>query len=351
MSQSAPSNSESVASFRNPRAAHDFVGRSCSISGVGSYVPEQVLTNHDLEKMVETSDDWITTRTGIKERRIAAQNEFTSDLATKAAQRAMEQAGVTADQIDLLIVATITPDMPFPATACLVQQKIGATGAAAFDIEAACSGFIYGLEIGQQFIMSRTCDTVLVIGSEKLSSIVDWTDRNTCVLFGDGAGAAVLQNRPGAHGLLTACMGTDGNKAGLLQMPGGGSRCPATVESVASRLHFLRMDGKETFKNAINAMYTAAIESLRRCELDISQIACIIPHQANRRIIDLVAERLGASPEKLFVNVDRMGNTSAASVAIALDEAVRSSRVKRGDLILLMVFGAGLTWGAAVVEW
>ena len=351
MSESGPSNTDSATSFRNPRAAYDFVGRTCSISGVGSYVPERVLTNQDLEKMVETSDDWITTRTGIKERRIAANDEFTSDLATKAAQRAMDQAGVTADQIDLLIVATITPDMPFPATACLVQQNIGATRAAAFDIEAACSGFIYGLEIGQQFIMSRTCDTVLVVGSEKLSSIVDWTDRNTCVLFGDGAGAAILQNRPGSHGLLTACMGTDGSKAGLLQMPGGGSRCPATVDSVASRLHFLRMDGKETFKNAINAMYTAAMESLRRCELDISQIACIIPHQANRRIIDLVAERLGASPEKLFVNVDRMGNTSAASVAIALDEAVRSSRIKRGDLVLLMVFGAGLTWGAAVVEW
>src|SRR5882672_6641077 len=253
--------------FRNPRAKFNFQGRTCSIAGVGSYVPSKVLTNADLEKKVETSDEWITTRTGIKERRICAANEFTSDLATHAALRAMEKAQVTADQIDLIIVATITPDMPFPSTACLVQRKIGATRAAAFDLEAACSGFIYGLEIAQQFIMSRTYDTVLVIGAEKLSSIVDWEDRNTCVLFGDGAGAAVLQNRPNAHGLLTAVMGADGQKADLLFMPGGGSRCPATTESVASRLHYLRMEGKETFKNAVQAMHTAATEAMRRCEI------------------------------------------------------------------------------------
>lgn len=337
--------------FRNPRAQHDFKGRTCSIVGVGSYVPERVLTNAELERMVDTTDEWITSRTGIKERRIAAENEFTSDIATRAAVQAMQKAGVTAGQIDLIIVATITPDMLFPSTACLVQQKIGARRAAAFDIEAACSGFIYGLEIGQQFIMSRTYDTVLVIGAEKLSSIIDWSDRNTCVLFGDGAGAAVLQNRPGSHGLLTACMGADGNKAGLLSMPGGGSQCPATSKSVEARLHYLRMDGKETFKNAVNAMFTAAQESLRRCEIDIAQIKCIIPHQANRRIIDAVAERLGAEPEQLFVNLEKYGNTSAASVAIALDEAVDSGRIQKGDLLLLVVFGAGLTWGAAVIEW
>src|SRR5204863_6739537 len=228
------------------------------------------LTNADLEKMVETTDEWITTRTGIKERHIAAKDEFTSDLAAKAATRAMQKAGVTADQIDLIIVATITPDMPFPSTACLVQQKLGARRSAAFDIEAACSGFIYGLEIGQQFIMSRTYDTVLVIGAEKLSTIVDWTDRNTCVLFGDGAGAAILQHRPEAHGLLTACMGADGNKADLLSMPGGGCRHPATAETLADGLHYLRMDGKETFKAAVNAMCSAAEEVLRRCELDIT---------------------------------------------------------------------------------
>src|SRR6185436_2742611 len=253
--------------FKNPRAQHGFQGRSCSITSVGSYVPERVLTNAELEKMVDTSDEWITTRTGIKERRLAAKNEFTSDMATRAAQRAMDKAGITAEQIDLIIVATITPDMPFPNTACLVQHKLGARRAAAFDVEAACSGFIYALEIGQQFIMSRTYETVLVIGAERLSSIVNWKDRNTCVLFGDGAGAAILQHRPEAHGLLTACMGADGDKAMLLCMPGGGSRIPATVDSVEAGLHHLQMDGKETFKNAVTAMHTAALEALRRCEI------------------------------------------------------------------------------------
>lgn len=337
--------------FKNPRAKHGFQGRSCSITSVGSYVPEKILRNADLERMVETTDEWILTRTGIRERRLAAADEFTADMAAKAALRAMESGNITPDQIDLIIVATITPDMPFPATACLVQHKIGAKRAAAFDVEAACSGFIYALEIGQQFIMSRTYETVLVIGAEKLSSIVDWTDRNTCVLFGDGAGAAILQHRPDAHGLLTACMGADGTQAELLCMPGGGSRCPATVESVNSRLHHLRMDGKETFKNAVTAMYNAGQEAMRRCEIEISKIKCIIPHQANRRIIDAVSERLGANPEQLFVNLDRYGNTSAASVAIALDEAVRQGRIQRGDLVLMVVFGAGLTWGAAVIEW
>jgi 3-oxoacyl-[acyl-carrier-protein] synthase-3 len=321
------------------------------ILGLGAYVPKKILTNKDLEQMVETSDEWITTRTGIKERRIAARNEFTSDMAAQAALRAMHRAGVTAHHLDLIIVSTVTPDMPFPSTACLVQRKIGAHRAAAFDLEAACSGFIYGLEIGQQFIMSRTYDTVLVIGAEKLSSIVDWKDRNTCVLFGDGAGAAVLQNRPNAHGLLTAVMGADGRKSDLLFVAGGGSRCPATAESVAAGLHHLRMEGKETFKNAVQVMQTAAEEALRRCEIDISRIKCIIPHQANRRIIEAVGDRLGARPEQLFVNVHKYGNTSAASVAIALDEAVSSGQIQRGDLILLVVFGAGLTWGAAVIEW
>jgi 3-oxoacyl-[acyl-carrier-protein] synthase-3 len=337
--------------FKNPRAKYNFQGRSCSITGVGSYVPDKTLTNADLERMVETSDEWITTRTGIKERRLAAPDQFTSDLAARAAERAMENAGITAEQIDLIIVATITPDMPFPSTACLVQRSIGAKRAAAFDLEAACSGFIYALEIAQQFIMSRTYDTVLVIGAEKLSSIVNWKDRNTCVLFGDGAGAAILQNRPNAHGLLTAVMGADGNKADLLFMPGGGSRCPATAESVAAGQHFLCMEGKEAFKNAVQAMLTAAEEAMRRCEIDITRLKCIIPHQANRRIIDAVGKRLGAKPEQLFVNLHKYGNTSAASVAIALDEAVSAGCVQRGDLILLLVFGAGLTWGAAIIEW
>jgi 3-oxoacyl-[acyl-carrier-protein] synthase-3 len=337
--------------FKNPRARHNFQGRTCSILAVGSYVPEKILANADLEKMVATTDEWIVSRTGIKERRMAKKHEYTSDLATRAALVAMERAKVTPDQIDLIILATITPDMPFPSTACLVQKKIGASRAAAFDIQAACSGFIFGLEVAQQFIMSRTYDTVLVIGAEKLSSIINWSDRNTCVLFGDGAGAAVLRNRPHAHGLLTACMGSDGGRAGLLCMPGGGSACPPTHETVSAGMHYLRMDGKETFKNAVTAMHAAAQEVLRRCELEVSQIKCIIPHQANRRIIDAVTERLGAKPEQVFVNLHKYGNTSAASVAIALDEAVQTGHIQRGDLVLLIVFGAGLTWGAAVIEW
>jgi 3-oxoacyl-[acyl-carrier-protein] synthase-3 len=337
--------------FVNPRAEHDFKGRTCSIVGVGSYVPERRLTNADLEEMVETTDEWITTRTGIKERRIASDDQFTSDLATEAARKAMSKAGVTGGDIDLVIVATITPDMPFPSTACLVQHNIGALNAAAFDLEAACSGFIYALEIAQQFIMSRTYDTVLVIGAEKLSSIIDWKDRNTCVLFGDGAGAAVLQNREQSHGLLTACMGADGGKAGLLSMPGGGSRCPATPESLDNRLHYLRMDGKETYKSAVTAMHRAALKALERCQLNITQIKCIIPHQANLRIISAVGDRLGAKKEQVYINVDKFGNTSAASVAIALDQAVEDGVVERGDLILMVVFGAGLTCGAAVIEW
>jgi len=333
------------------RLRHDMRGRACSIAGVGAYVPSRILTNYDLEKMVETSDEWILARTGIRERRLAADSETTSDLAATAAFRALENAKVAPDQVDLIIVATITPDMPFPATACLVQKKIGARKVPAFDLEAACSGFVYGLEIGRQFIMSGTYDTVLVIGAEKLSTIVDWKDRNTCVLFGDGAGAAVLQNRPNSHGLLTVVMGADGGNADLLHMPGGGSKCPATSDSVDARLHYLRMDGRETFKNAVQAMNTAAQEVLSRCALDISQIKCVIPHQANKRIIDAVGTRLGARPEQILINLDRYGNTSAASVAIALEEAVATGRVDRGDLILIMVFGAGLTWGAAVIEW
>lgn len=338
-------------SFKNPRARHNFQGRPCSIVGVGSHLPSRVLANSELEKMVETSDQWIISRTGIRERRVASDQEATSDLAAEAARRALANAGVAADQVELIITATVTPDMPFPSTSCLVQEKLGARRAAAFDLEAACSGFIYALEVGQQFIMSQTYDTVLVIGAEKLTSIVDWTDRNTCVLFGDGAGAAVLQHRPGSHGLLTVCMGADGSKGNVLCVPGGGSRLPASTGSVTERKHFIRMDGRETFKNAVQAMLAAGKEALRRCELDVSQIACIIPHQANQRIIEAVAERLGAKPEQVFINLDRYGNTSAASVAIALDEAVTTGRIRRGDLVLLLVFGAGFTWAAAVIEW
>jgi 3-oxoacyl-[acyl-carrier-protein] synthase III len=344
-------NSTRVRELYHPRLQNSLSPRVCAIAGVGSYVPARIMRNAELEKKVATSDEWITSRTGIRERHIAADKEFTSDLAVEAARRAMTKAGISAEQIDLIIVATITPDTPFPSTACWVQRKLGAHRAAAFDIEAACSGFLYALEIGQQFVMSRTYDTVLVIGAEKLSSIIDWQDRNTCVLFGDGAGAVVLQNRPNTHGLLTVCLGADGSKTELLGMPGGGSRCPATRESVEARLHYLKMDGKETFKNAVTAMCFAAREAMKRCKLEIEQIACVIPHQANRRIIDAVADRLGAKPTQVFVNLDKYGNTSAASVAIALDEAVQSGHIKRGDLVLMVVFGAGFTWASAVIEW
>jgi 3-oxoacyl-[acyl-carrier-protein] synthase-3 len=321
------------------------------IVGTGSYLPDRVLTNADLEKMVDTTDEWITTRSGIKERRIAPDWMCTSDMATEAARRAMDQADVREDEIDLIICATVTPDMPFPATACLVQKKLGAKRAAAFDMEAACSGFLYGLEIGQQFITSGTYNNVLVIGAEKLSAIVDWQDRSTCVLFGDGAGAAVLRSRGEEHGILTTCMGADGSQADILLLPGGGARYPATKESVSAGMHYLKMSGKEVFKNAVTAMQTAAEEALRRCNLTVGDIKCVIPHQANIRILEALADRLGAPMEKVYINLYRYGNISAASVAIALDEAAREGRFQRGDLVLLIAFGSGLTWASCVIQW
>jgi 3-oxoacyl-[acyl-carrier-protein] synthase-3 len=335
--------------LRNPRPQRPV--RPVHIVGTGSYVPDRVLTNADLEKMVDTTDEWITTRSGIKERRIAPDWMCTSDMAVEAARRAMEQAGVREDEIDLVICATVTPDMPFPNTACFVQKKLGLRRIPAFDIEAACSGFLYGLEIGQQFITSGTCDTVLVIGAEKLSTIVDWQDRNTCVLFGDGAGAAILHSRGEEHGILTTCMGADGGQTDILSLPGGGARFPASKETVSARMHYLKMEGKEVFKNAVIAMQTAAEEALKKCNLAITDIKCIIPHQANVRIIDAIADRLGAPKDKIYINLHRYGNVSAASVAIALDEAAREGRFQRGDLILLVVFGAGLTWASCVIQW
>ena len=323
----------------------------CAITGIGSYVPERVLTNADLEKIVDTTDDWITSRTGIRERRMAAEDEHTSTMGIAAARIALERADVDAADLDLIIVATITPDMPFPATACIVQQELGATKAAAFDLEAACTGFLYALEIGRQFIDSRMYQNVLIIGAEKLSSIIDWKDRNTCVLFGDGAGAAVLQHRADSRGVLATRLGSDGGKANILAMPGGGCRQPATINSVNERIHFLKMEGKEVFKNAVNAMTGAAKEVLERSGVGMEDIKCVIPHQANQRIISAVGERLGARNDQVFVNLHKYGNTSAASVAVALDEAVSTGRIERGDLILIIAFGAGLTWGATVLEW
>jgi 3-oxoacyl-[acyl-carrier-protein] synthase-3 len=337
-------NSESRPRTQQPK-------RTVSIIGTGSYVPERVLSNADLEKMVDTTDEWITTRTGIKERRIAAEGESTSDLAAKAAQSALENAGIHAEEVDLIIVATITPDMFFPSTACFVQQKIGAKHAACFDVSAACSGFLYAIEIAQQFITSHTYDTVLVIGAEKLSSIVDWTDRNTCVLFGDGAGAAVLRHRGGGHGVVSTFMASDGSLSDVLYLPGGGSRFPITQENAGQRLNCIKMNGKETYKHAVTSMLDAAQRALAEANLKPENLACIIPHQANLRIIEAIAHRFEVPLERFMVNLDRFGNTSAAAVAIALDEAHRTGRMKVGDYVLLVVFGGGLTWAASVIQW
>jgi 3-oxoacyl-[acyl-carrier-protein] synthase-3 len=314
-------------------------------------VPEKILTNADLSRMVDTSDEWITSRTGIKERRIAGKEEFTSDMAAKAALKAIKQAKISPTEINLILVATATPDMLFPATACFVQKKIGATNAACLDISAACAGFLFGIEIAQQFITSHTHDTVLVIGAEKLTSITNWTDRNTCVLFGDGAGAAILRHRGSAHGVISTYIGSDGQYTDILFMPGGGSRCPITRENVNLNLVTIHMTGKEVYKQAVTAMLSAAKKALEQAGLSIHDIACVIPHQANVRIINAIADRLGISRDKMFVNVDRYGNTSAAAVAIALDEANRSGRIKSGDYVLMVVFGGGLTWASTIIEW
>jgi 3-oxoacyl-[acyl-carrier-protein] synthase-3 len=333
----------------SPRSAK--TQRTVSIIGTGSYVPEKILTNEDLSRMVDTSDEWITTRTGIKERRIAAKDEFTSDMATKAALKAIEQANIAAAEIDLILVATATPDMLFPATACFVQKNIGATNAACLDISAACAGFLFGVEIAQQFITSHTHDTVLVIGADKLTSITNWTDRNTCVLFGDGAGAAILRHRGGTHGVISTHIGSDGQFTDILFMPGGGSRCPITAENVGRNLNTIHMSGKEVYKQAVTAMLSAAQKALEQSGLSIEDIACVIPHQANLRIIEGIADRLKIPLERFYVNLDRYGNTSAAAVAIALDEANRTGRIKAGDFVLMVVFGGGLTWASTVIEW
>jgi 3-oxoacyl-[acyl-carrier-protein] synthase-3 len=334
-----------------PRTRTHLPKRTVSIIGTGSYVPSRVMTNDDLAKLVDTSDEWITTRTGIKERRIAADNEFTSDLAAKAALAAIENAGIAPEEIDLIILATITPDRFMPSTACIVQTKIGATRAACFDISAACSGFLYAIEIAQQFITSHTHNTILVIGADKLSSIVDWKDRNTCVLFGDGAGAAILRHRAHGHGVIVTRMGSNGMLADLLQVPGGGSACPITPENVAQNLNTIRMEGRETFKHAVTNMVESARKVLDDAGLHSTDLACVIPHQANLRIISAVAERLEVPLDRVMVNLDRFGNTSAAAVAIALDEANRTGRMKVGDYVLLVVFGGGMTWASSVIQW
>jgi 3-oxoacyl-[acyl-carrier-protein] synthase-3 len=321
------------------------------VAGVGTYVPEQIITNADLEKIIDTSDEWIVSRSGIRERRIAPPEMATSDFAVIAAQEAIADAGITAAEIDLIIVATNTPDMLFPATASLVQDRIKAKNAAAFDLAAGCTGFMYALVVGSQFVSTGSCRNVLVIGSENLSKVINWKDRKTCVLFGDGAGAVVLRQAAPGSGLLSYKLWSDGSGGQLLMQPAGGSRLPASHETVDNNLHYLHMKGREIFKFAVRATGKAAEEVIAAAGLQKSDIDWFIPHQANVRIIEAAAKRLGLPREKVLVNVDRYGNTSTASIPIALAEAVRCGKIKKGDHVLMVGFGAGLTWAAAVLKW
>jgi 3-oxoacyl-[acyl-carrier-protein] synthase III len=317
-------------------------------------MPSHVLTNHDLEKLVETSDEWITSRTGIKERRIAAESEATSDLASAAALKALEMAGVAAEDLDLIIVATVTPDMFFPSTACFVQKKIGATNAVGFDISAACSGFLFALQTARHYLNGGPKKTALVIGAEKLSTLINWQDRNTCVLFGDGAGAVVLRSDESTEApgrVLSSVMGSDGTLADLLKVPGGGSAQPITLANVASRPNTIHMEGRETFKHAVTRMLQASEKALQEAGLTAADVKLVIPHQANARIISAIAERLGVPPERTFMNLDKYGNTSAATIPVALDEANRAGLLEKGDIILLVAFGGGFTWASSVVKW
>lgn len=316
----------------------------------GSYVPEKVLTNFDLEKMVETSDEWISTRTGIKERRIADKSENTSDLAYKAAVKAIEKAKISVDDIDLIILATISPDAPMPSTACYLQKKLKAFNAVAFDISAACSGFIYGVSIAKAFISSGMYKRILLVGVEALSRVTDWTDRNTCVLFGDGAGAMIFEASETENDIVSTYLGTDGTHTDILNIPAGGSAIPTTKETVEQRLHFVKMLGKEVFKVAVSKMALAVNKAQELVGLTDKDIDLYVPHQANIRIIEAVAKKAGVTNEKVYVNVHKYGNMSAATTIVALDEAYQEGRIKKGNLIELVAFGAGLTWGACILK-
>jgi 3-oxoacyl-[acyl-carrier-protein] synthase-3 len=319
--------------------------------GTGSYVPEKVLTNQELENMVDTSDEWIVTRTGIKERRITSNGQASSNLATNAAKKALEMAGIAAKDLDAIIVGTVTPDMFFPSVGCLVQDALGAKSALAFDVSAGCSGFIYSLSVADSFITGGKYQKVLVLGTENLSKVTDYHDRGTCVLLGDGSGAVVLVADEGERGILSTHLHSDGSYKDLLFQPGGGSAVPPTYESIDNRLHYLKMDGNKLFKIAVKSLEDTVVETLSHNNIEDSEIDLLIPHQANLRIIQAIAKRLNLPEEKVFVNIHKYGNTSSASIPIALDEANRSGRIKEDDLVLLNAFGAGLTWGAALVRW
>ena len=320
------------------------------IIGTGKFLPTRVLTNADIEKMVDTSDEWITTRTGIKQRRIAGEGVAAAFMGAEAAKQAIEDAQMSAADIDLIIVATITPDMQFPSTACLIQSRIGAIRAACFDISAACAGYVYGIAIAQQFIKCGLYRNALVIGTEKMSSVTDWKDRNTCVLFGDGAGACVMRSVK-KGGIISVYLGSDGRNAPLLEMPAGGSLRPATHETIDERMHYCKMSGPELFKEAVRIMAEAGNKAMAMSGLKCRDIDLVIPHQANIRILWAVAKKMNLPREKVHLNIDRYGNMSSASTAVALAEAVSTGKVKKGDIIVIDAFGAGLTWGAIVMEW
>jgi 3-oxoacyl-[acyl-carrier-protein] synthase-3 len=325
---------------------------SALITGTGMSVPDRVLTNLELEKMVDTSDEWITTRTGIRERRVAEEGDSLSQYCIEAAKRSFEAAGVGPEDIDLVILATVTPDMPIPATACTIQHQLGCGKAAAFDMAAGCSGFIYAQSVAKQFLLTGRCRHVLVIGAELLSKFVDWKDRATCVLFADGAGAAVMSVGEAPRGVLSSAMYTDGSMVDFIYMPGGGAIHPPNDEkTLEQHLPFIRMKGNETFKMAVRSMEEVCREVLDHAGLSTDDVDWLVPHQANQRIISAVGSRLRIPDERCYVNIDRYGNTSAASIPIALDEAVRTGKITDGNIVLMTAFGAGLTWAASVVRW
>ncbi len=332
-------------------AARTATRRGATIAGMGRSVPARVVTNRELERLVDTSDEWIVTRTGIRERRVAPDGIATSDLAVEAARDALRDAGLDARDVDLILVGTASPDMLFPATACLVQHRLGAVRAGAFDVSAACSSWAYAVAMGHAAIAAGTAETVLVIGAETLSRITDWTDRATCVLFGDAAAAVVLRPCAADEGFLAFHLGADGGGAQLISLPAGGSRRPASPETVAAREHFIKMNGREVYKFAVRAIPRALEQVVAQAGYTVDEVDCFIPHQANLRIIEAAARRLGQPLEKFFINVDRYGNTSAASVPVALYEAVEQGRVRPGDLVAFVAFGGGLTWGAAAMRW
>jgi 3-oxoacyl-[acyl-carrier-protein] synthase-3 len=321
------------------------------IAATGSAVPRRVLRNADLERMVATSDEWIVERTGIRERRVVDEGVASSDLGTEAARAALAAGGWEAADLDLLLVATCTPDMPLPSTACLIQRNLKASRAVAFDLAAACSGFLYGLSVADLYVRSGTCRKALVVGTEVMSSVIDWTDRSTCILFGDGAGAVLIEPSDDERGILSTHLHSDGDLWDLVCVPGGGSRLPASARMLADRQQFVKMKGNETFKVAVRTLEATAREALEANKLDVDDVDLFIPHQANVRIVNAVMERLGLRKDRVFLNIDRYGNTSAASIPLALDEAVRTGRVVPGSRILMVAFGSGLTWASAVVKW